>query len=103
MSIHDRLGLDVLTTRLRTPCCYGSDCDSRPTKIVPMGAKALEEDALVVSARSVGVASEVAARTFQNGFPNTRPKRGHLNPTGHAAVAEVLAHELLTGKPSAVF
>ena len=45
----------------------------------------------------------VAAGTFPNGFPNTRPRRGHLNATGHAAVAEVLGHELLVGTPSAIF
>lgn len=45
----------------------------------------------------------VAAGLFPNGFPNTQPKVGHLNATGHAAVAEVLGQELLSGTPSAVF
>lgn len=45
----------------------------------------------------------VASGTFPNGFPNTRPKRGHLNAAGHAAVAEVLGHEFRVGTLSAVF
>ena len=78
----------------------GSDEPSPVERSVDAGCRAL--GASCVFSRTV-YPQLARSAAFPTGFPNTRPGRGHLNPTGHAAVAEALGRELLAGKPSALF